>query len=127
MARRLRRGDVAVTLRKFTQAAELGSGGAFSTTFNTAGLNVSSSPYTTTYSYTSDGTFVAVSMTSSLTVNKATPTVNVVGSTIQPGSDGHRRRCRRSPTGPQLEGVGLSLSYYSGAGTSARILAPLLR
>jgi hypothetical protein len=67
--------DVAVTLDGVTQQAVLGSNGAFSTTFDTAGLSVSSSPYTISYAYTSDGTFASASTTSTLAVTQATPTI----------------------------------------------------
>jgi Bacterial Ig-like domain (group 3) len=68
--------DVAVKLSGVTQLAAIGSGGAFSSTFtDTASLTVTGSPYTISYTYTSDGTFASASTTSSLTVTKATPTI----------------------------------------------------
>ena len=66
---------VAVTLNGVQQSATIGSGGAFSTTFDTTGLTVADSPYTITYAYTSDGTFASASTTSTLTVNPATLTI----------------------------------------------------
>ena len=68
---------VAVTLDGVTQQAVIGSSGAFSTTFNTAGLAISATPYTVSYVYTSDGTFADASTTSALTINagKATPAI----------------------------------------------------
>ncbi len=66
---------VAVTLDHVQQSATIGSGGAFSTTFNADGLTVSNSPDTITYAYTSDGTFASASTTSTLTVNPATLTI----------------------------------------------------
>ena len=66
---------VAVTLDGVQQSATIGSGGAFSTTFDTTGLTVANSPYTITYAYTSDGTFASASTTSTLTVNPATLTI----------------------------------------------------
>ncbi len=66
---------VAVTLDGVEQSATIGSGGAFSTTFNTTGLTVANSPDTITYAYTSDGTFASASTTSTLTVNPATLTI----------------------------------------------------
>ncbi len=57
------------------QSATIGSGGAFSTTFNADGLTVASSPDTITYAYTSDGTFASASTTSTLTVTPATLTI----------------------------------------------------
>ena len=67
--------NVAVTLDGVTQQAAIGSSGAFSTTFDTAGLAASATPYTVSYVYTSDGTFADASTTSSLTITKATPTI----------------------------------------------------
>ena len=66
---------VAVTLDGVQQSATIGSGGAFSTTFDTTGLTVANSPDTITYAYTSDGTFASASTTSTLTVNPATLTI----------------------------------------------------
>ncbi len=66
---------VAVTLDGDEQPATIGSGGAFSTTFNDDDLIVSSSPDTISYAYTSDGTFASASTTSTLTVNPATLTI----------------------------------------------------
>ena len=66
---------VAVTLDGVEQSATIGSGGAFSTTFDTTGLTVANSPDTITYAYTSDGTFASASTTSTLTVNPATLTI----------------------------------------------------
>ena len=64
-----------MTLDGVEQPATIGSGGAFSTTFNTAGLTVAGSPYTVNYAYTSDGTFASASTTSTLTVTPATLTI----------------------------------------------------
>ena len=66
---------VAVTLDSVQQSATIGSGGVFSTTFNTADFTVAGSPDTITYAYTSDGTFASASTTSTLTVNPATLTI----------------------------------------------------
>ena len=67
--------SVAVTLDGVKQSATIGSGGAFSTTFNTTGLTVASSPDTIAFAYTSDGTFASASTTSTLTVKPAPLTV----------------------------------------------------
>ncbi len=66
---------VAVTLSGVQQLAKIGSGGAFSTTFNTTGIAVANSPDTIAYAYTSDGTFASLSTTSTLTVNPVPLTV----------------------------------------------------
>ncbi len=112
--------DVAVTLDGVTQEATIGSDGSFSTTFNdTAGLGVAGSPYTVSYSYAGDGTFPPASQTGKLTVTPATPTVSVhdaggtyngspfVASAAVAGVSGQ--------PGPSLEGVGLTLSYFTGS------------
>jgi hypothetical protein len=66
---------VAVTLDRVEQSATIGTGGGFSTTFDTTGLSVADSPDTIAYAYTSDGTFASASTTSTLTVNPATLTI----------------------------------------------------
>jgi parallel beta-helix repeat protein len=66
---------VAVTLDGVTQQAAIGSSGSFSTTFDTSGLAISTTPYTVSFAYTSDGVFGDASTTSSLTVTKATPAI----------------------------------------------------
>jgi len=66
---------IAVTLNGDQQSATIGSGGAFSTTFDTTALTVANSPYTITYAYTSDGTFASGGTASTLTVNPAPLTV----------------------------------------------------
>ncbi len=78
---------VAVTLDGNEQPATIGSGGAFSTTFNDDDLIVSSSPDTITYAYTSDGTFASASTTSTLTVNPATLTITAKPETKVYGHD----------------------------------------
>jgi hypothetical protein len=73
--------NVDVTLNGVEQSATIGSGGAFSTTFNAEGFTVSDSPYTITYSYTSDGTFASASTTRTLTVDAATLTITATPET----------------------------------------------
>jgi uncharacterized repeat protein (TIGR01451 family) len=68
--------NVAVTLDGVTQEAAIGSSGAFSTTFDSSGLAASTTPYTVSYVYASDGTFAGASTTSSLSITKATPAIN---------------------------------------------------
>ncbi len=67
--------SVAITLDGVTQQAAIGFAGAFSTTFDTAGIAASATAYTVSYAYTSDGTFADTITTSSLTVTKLMPTV----------------------------------------------------
>ncbi len=88
---------VAVTLDSVQQSAAIGSGGAFSTTFDTAGLTVAKSPYMITYVYISDGTYASAGTTSTLTVNPATLTIFTVNSLgdagIGSGDSGDLRYC----------------------------------
>ncbi len=78
---------VAVTLDHVQQSARIGSGGAFSTTFNADGLTVAGSPDTVKYAYSSDGTFASASTTSTLTVNPATLTITAEPETKVYGAD----------------------------------------
>ena len=88
---------VAVTLGGVYQSATIGSGGGFSTTFDTAALNVVNSPYTITYVYAGDATFASAGTTSTLKVNPApltTFTVNSLGDAgIGSGDAGDLRYC----------------------------------
>ncbi len=79
--------SVAVTMDGDEQPATIGSGGAFSTTFNDDGLAVAGSPYTVNYAYTSDGSFASASTTSTLTVNPATLTITAKSETKVYGTD----------------------------------------
>jgi YVTN family beta-propeller protein len=61
---------VSVTINGVTQAAVIGTAGAFSTTFATSTIPASATPYTITYSYAGDAIFAAATNTSTtLTVN----------------------------------------------------------
>ena len=84
--------DVAIALDGVTQQATIGSGGTFATTFATAGLAPTGSPYTVSYTYAGDATYIDVSTISTLTVTKATPTVSVSAS---PGT-AHLRPARHA-------------------------------
>ena len=55
--------SVQITLDGVTQPAAIGTGGAFSTTFDTSTLGASGSPYTISYSYAGDGTYASASTT----------------------------------------------------------------
>jgi hypothetical protein len=60
-----------------TQAATIGTGGAFSATFtNTASLGVTGSPYTFDLTYAGDATFAPASATLKLMVTPAKPTIS---------------------------------------------------
>ncbi len=60
-----------------TQSATIGTGGAFTATFNnTASLGVAGSPYTFNLTYAGNSTFAAASTTVKLTVTPATSTVS---------------------------------------------------
>jgi hypothetical protein len=121
--------SLAVTFGGVTQQVVIGPGGAFSATFDTAGLTAAGSPYTVTFRYTSDGNFASLSTTRTLTVAQATPVVSAAdaGGTFNnaafpalatiAGVDG--------VSGPSLEGVAPSLTYFSGIFTDAAQLAGL--
>ena len=121
---------VAITLDNNTVPATIGSGSAFSATFDLAGLSVAGSPYTVTYAYTSDGS--TTSTTSTLALTKATP---AVGASDAGGTyDGSAFAATATVAGlngvptPGLENVVPSLSYYSGTYSSVAQLggqAPL--
>ena len=68
---------VAIALGGVTHQAVIAPDGSFLTTFDTGALAVAASPFTITYTYTSDGIFASVAAHSFLTVTKATPTVLV--------------------------------------------------
>ena len=68
---------VAVALDGVTHQVVIGPGGRFTTTFDTAALAVPRSPFTLTFTYTSDGIFASVAAHTLLTVTKASPTVLV--------------------------------------------------
>ena len=74
-------GDVAVTVGGVTIDARIGSDGSFSAQFSLADvdLNASSTAYTVTYQYASQGSFAAADGSSQLTVNPATLTASIVG------------------------------------------------
>ncbi|MHB1556630.1 MAG: beta strand repeat-containing protein, partial [Isosphaeraceae bacterium] len=112
--------SVSIALDGVNQSATIGSDGSFSTTFTGLGtLSVSGSPYTISYSYTSDGTFLGASQSTSLTVNPATPTVSVSdsGGTYNGSAfDATDSVAGLSGVGAStLEGVGLTLTYYTGS------------
>ena len=65
-----------MTLDGVTQQAVVAANGDFSATFTIiAGLSVSGSPYTVSYSYAGDATFAPASGTTTLTVTQATSTI----------------------------------------------------
>ncbi len=110
--------SVQITLDSVTQSAPIGTGGTFSTTFDTSTLPASAAPYTVTYNYAGDAIFPAATTTSAVTVSRDTPTVNVTDSSgtyknsafdataTVTGLDG-------SP-GSSLEGIAPELTYYAG-------------
>ncbi len=91
---------VSVTIGGLTQPATIGAGGAFSTTFDTAGFEVSGSPYSIQYAYTGDGTYAGASASGTLTVTKATVTpVVAVANKVYDGTT------RATLSGETLDGV----------------------
>ena len=110
--------SVQVTVNGVTQSAEIGAGGAFSTTFDTSTVSVSGSPYSISYSYRGDGTFASANISGTLTIGRATPKVNVtdVGGTFS-GSSFPATAAVAGISGTassRLEGVTPALTYYAG-------------
>ena len=70
--------EVAVTLHGVTHDPTIASGGSFSTQFTgtDVSLDASSTAYTVTYAYATDGAFLAAHGSSQLTVNQAALTVS---------------------------------------------------
>ena len=50
---------MSITLNSVTQTATVDSSGNFTTTFNTASLGVAGGPYTVTYAFAGNPTFIA--------------------------------------------------------------------
>jgi hypothetical protein len=68
--------QVSIVIGSASVTATIQSGGSFSATIDTNAQGASSTPYTITYSYTGDANFQSASdATTTLTVNKATPTL----------------------------------------------------
>jgi predicted outer membrane repeat protein len=67
--------NVTVTVGGISQQAQIGPGGAFSVTLNTASLGVSGSPYVVSYSYAGNALFASAQTTGNLTVNPAPLTI----------------------------------------------------
>jgi fibronectin-binding autotransporter adhesin len=124
---------IAITFNGQTRAVPLVTGGYFSTSFPTAGLTVSNSPYAISYFFVSDGTFGGAGTTSTLTVTRAAPSVTVHDSSgiynniafaahaEVIGLSGH--------ASSSLEGVTPSFTYYKGTYASINELSgvtPLL-
>ena len=122
---------VSLTLNGVTQTAAIASNGSFSSVFNdTADLGVGGSPYTVSYSYTTDGTFTNASQTTTISVTPALPNVQVgeAGGTY----DGSAFAATATVAGlngtPEatLEGIAPALSYYSGTYAGAAQLSGLI-
>ena len=112
---------ITITLNGVSHQATIGAGGAFSTTFDTSTHGVSGSPYAVSYSYAGDATYGTATDTSTLTINKAMPTVTVsdAGGTFT----GKAFPAATTVAGvggtasSSIEGATPTLTYY--AGTSA--------
>jgi len=75
--------EVAVTVAGVTRDAQIASNGSFSTQFTRSNvvLNASSTAYSVTYDYATDGVFLAADGSSQLTVNPAALTITAVANT----------------------------------------------
>ncbi|HKI38168.1 MAG TPA: hypothetical protein VKA46_40315 [Gemmataceae bacterium] len=109
---------VSITVNGVSRTANTDSSGAFSLAFPSATLAVSGSPYTITYAYAGSANFSSASDAGhSLTITKATPAVSVVdaGGTYTGSAFAATATVKEGTT---LEGVGLTLQYYSGSYSS---------
>ncbi|MGA7918603.1 MAG: putative Ig domain-containing protein [Candidatus Acidiferrales bacterium] len=80
---------VSITINGSMQNATIGSNGAFSTTFPTATIPASVTPYTITYSYPSDNDFAAATnATTTLTVDQAPAITSMNSATFTVGTLG---------------------------------------
>jgi uncharacterized repeat protein (TIGR01451 family) len=89
---------VGVTINGITQQATIVTGGAFQTSFPTANIPASATPYPITYSYPGDGTFgPATDSSTTLTVNPPssnfTLTVSLTGTGSGSVTDGGQLNC----------------------------------
>src|SRR5205085_12537197 len=76
-------GDVSVTVGVLTQSTALDDNGDFSFNLDAQSLGAAGSPYKVSYSFAGNTDFQsALDTSTSLTVNKATPSVTVTGSTF---------------------------------------------
>ena len=100
---------VVVTLDGVENGATIGSDGSFSTTFDTAALQVSTTAYTVSYFYKSDGTYASASGTSQLTVTPAILTLGrQIGTLISVELDGNSTTVSAGPI------TGTSITYNNG-------------
>ena len=110
--------SVEITLDGATQSAAFGSGGVFTTTFDTSTLPASPTPYTVTYNYAGDAEFATASTTSTVTVSRDTPTLSLVDSdgTYNGLAFGASATITgvNGPAGSSLEGVPVIVDYYAG-------------
>ncbi len=91
---------ISVTLDGVTLPATVEPGGAFSVTFDTAGLTVAASPYTVSYAYAGEGVYEAAGASSTLSVTPATVTpVVTVANKVYDGTTS------ATIAGESLEGV----------------------
>ncbi len=113
--------SVAVTLDGQRLSATIGSTGNFSTTFDVATLPVAGSPYTVSFSYTSDGIYSGATGTSTLTVDRAAAGVSVFDASGAYDGRGYSATTTvtgvNGVSGASLEGIDPTLSYYSGTYT----------
>ena len=114
---------VQVALNGVLQNAVLASDGSFSTSFDTGSLGVVGSPDTISFSYAGDADFDGVTASSTLTVQPATPSLNVTdaGGTYNGAPfpavatvAGVVTDVDNTPA-PSLEGVTPNVTYYAGS------------
>jgi hypothetical protein len=120
-------GSVSITLNGIAKTASLSASGDFSYAFDTSALAASSTPYPVSFSYPGDPKFTSATGSSTLTINKAAPTVYVTdaGGTY----NGQAFAATATVTGVggiaagSLEGVTPTLTYYAVNGNTQTALA----
>ena len=114
---------IQVTINGVTQTAFLDSNDNFSTTFDTSTLGVAGSPYTINFSYAGDPNFASATATSSLTVQRAMPTIVSMGGRFL--FDGNAHPATGSVTGVFGESLGAPAFAYTDSSGNSSSNAPV--
>ncbi len=120
---------VVITLGTDEQYPTVGAAGNFMAPLDASSLTAAGSPYTITYSFAGWSTFTPAMTTSTLTVTPLVPTVSVADSGGTYNNDPFPAMASVAGIGgsgsSSLEGVGLTVVYYSGTFTNASQLTGL--
>ena len=116
--------SIGITVDGASGSAAIGANGLFSTSIDTHLIAAAATPYAITYTYAADPNFNgATSNATSLTVNKATPTVSVTGGTFTYDGSSHGATGFAYGVGGtgDVQSPAVTFSY---AGTGATIYGP---